>query len=1229
MKLQQHVLKIRKMIHTAFQNRFEKLGLYEHSQKSLSEITSFLQEKRSELDVILGNHLIEQNGDYVKARFEAIDECTFTLFNRIAAIKVMESRELFPEIIRQRTEYANRSFAHNAWLEEHPEERNEEREGLKAFLRDEFDKLASDVYIFSSEYPYSLFPTADELFHVIQAFNEVEEDPDCGSDTWANEDILGWLYESYNAIEKEQLKASGEKTEFDKVSLQSQVYTPKWVVKFLVDNSLGKQYLEMYPQSELRSKYKIANAPVTQIRRPMKVEEIKLIDPACGSGNFLLYAFDLFYDMYTDQLENYNAGYSHRDIPRLIIENNLHGVDLDERAVQIAQIGLYIKARTHRSRSINHFNVVASHFVLPEYKEVSHTFEAGNHFDEQQKRTMASIWEDLRNAYKFGSLIRVEEKLDAMMPRNTLDLFSQSDMQKAFDFRNSFITNLRNQVENLTGENNNRFTRFKTNNAITFLDVISQKYDVAVANPPYTASADFGPDLKEFIEANYRKPLKFNTNLYASFIKRCCELTREDGKVGMIHPLTFMYIITFEDVRKFILENTHINIFVEYGLSNLFGSVMVDPAFYILEKVKKTPNDSMFISLDQYTRTPEEKNKKEYCLQALSDYIDNIKNKHIYTLPQSKLKGIKSYPFIYWISDEFREKFSGASVDKFMNVVKGLTTADNNRFLRFWWEIEPEKVSNDYNTDHKKWVRYVKGGPYNKWYGNMWTLLNWNNNGYEIKNFKDEKGKLKSRPQNEQYYFKEGITYSAAGSKGATFRYLPANYIIDAGGPGIYPQKYDNIFYSLAFLNSYLNYYICDCLNPTVNINQGDLWRVPFIIPQKDTEVFITKLSLQCISIKSHLCTYSLIEQNYQASPITPQSDVKSEIHNYFNYENALLTQILLNEAIINQAIFEVYALSDHDKQMVLDKEGIPVGSLPVTAEAKAAYQEWMSGNKEFPATKELIDYINTLPTEDIDNRDIVSGFETLYQSNNDLEAFCIKNKVNPINVWFWFREVNVIPIQRAQTLVFELITDVIRDILDKDDDGVIPIIERSGEEQLAIHIEHAIIERGFSTSQFAQMMELLGCDINSYLQNKFFAQLSDHLNLFMYLPKTPFIWHISSGPYHALECYVSIYKWSRDALSRLKSVYAANRDAALRDRLINLSGQESGTVKMEKELINNQLRELDSFRNKVDELLAEGYNPIIDDGVGKNIAPLQKKGLLAYEVLNKKQLEKYLNADW
>jgi len=1210
MKLQQHVLNIRKMIHTAFQNRFEKLGLYEHSQKLLSEIALDFQDKRKELDVILENHLIEQNGDYEKARFEAIDECTFTLFNRIAAIKVMESRELFPEVIRQRTEYANRSFAHNAWLEEHPEERHAEREGLKAFLRDEFDKLADDVYIFSSEYPYALFPTADELYHIIQSFNEVEEDPDCGTDTWANEDILGWLYESYNVIEKEQLKASGEKTEFDKVSLQSQVYTPKWVVKFLVDNSLGKEYLEMYPQSELRSKYKIANAPATQMRRPMKMEEIKLIDPACGSGNFLLYAFDLFYDMYTDQLENYDADYSRRDIPRLIIENNLHGVDLDERAVQIAQIGLYIKARTHRSHRFNRFNVIASHFVLPEYQEVSHTFEAGNHFDEQQKKTMASIWEDLRNAYKFGSLIRVEEKLDAMMPHDKLDLFSLSDMQNAFDFRNSFITNLRNQVESLTGERNNHFTRFKTNNAITFLDIISQKYDVAVANPPYTDSADFGADLKEFIEANYRKPLKFNTNLYASFIKRCCELTETDGKVGIVHPPTFMYIKTFEDVRKFIIEKTHIDLFVEWGYLGMFNpSARVDSAMYILEK-KSQSSESTFIKLNNFY----EGRRYDILREAYNNLCDGVNNPIIYTLPQSKLKGIKSYPFIYWISDEFREKFTQSNLERYANVIEGVKSGNNNAALRFHWEV--------FKTD--KWVMYTKGGEYNKWYGNVWTYINAGNDFEFIR--------MQKSFNIPSIMYRKGITYAKVSSKGVNFRLLDEDTLYDSGSCAIFPfeETDEYIYLLLAILNSKLIFYSTDCLNPTVNKQLQDIKRLPFTNSYSgERKSLLSSLSCQCVSIKRHLCTYSLIEQNYQSSPITSQSDVRSEIQNYFNYENALLTQVLINEAIINEAIFEVYALSDHDKQMVLDKEGIPVGSLPVTAEAKTAYQEWMSENKEFPATQELIDYINALPTEDIDNRDIVSGFDTLYQSNNDLEEFCIKNKINPINVWFWFREAKALPAQRAQTLVFELITDVIRDILDKDDDGIIPIIERSGEEQLAIRLEQAVIERGFSTSQFAQMMELLGNDINSYLLNKFFAQQSDHLNLFMYLPKTPFIWHISSGPYHALECYVSIYKWSRDTLSRLKSIYAANRDAALRDRLINLSEQENGAAKMEKELVANQLRELDSFRNKIDELLAEGYNPILDDGVGKNIAPLQKKGMLAYEVLNKKQLEKYLNADW
>ena len=251
---------------------------------------------------------------------------------------------------------------------------------------------------------------------------------------------------------------------------------------------------------------------------------------------------------------------------------------------------------------------------------------------------------------------------------------------------------------------------------------------------------------------------------------------------------------------------------------------MVDPAFYVLEKDGDTKNnDSLFISLDQYTRTPQEKYKKQYCLEALNDIVTKSQNKHVYQLPQSKLKDIKSYPFIYWISDEFREKFKNDSVDESLGVKCGITTGSNERFVRYWWEVSKENISIDYKLDEKKWVGYTKGGPYNKWYGNLWTVVDWENNGYGIKHILDDKGKIKSRMGNEKFFFKEGITYSASGSKGITFRYLPQNFIFDVGGSCVFPDIYKNNSYILAFLNSKVCSYIANCLNPTVNVQVGDL----------------------------------------------------------------------------------------------------------------------------------------------------------------------------------------------------------------------------------------------------------------------------------------------------------------------------------------------------------------------------------------------------------------------
>ena len=1082
MKLINHVLDIRRLIQQAFDNRFSRLGLRKEAATPVEQIPAEHQEKRRKLDELMSSHLSEL-GDYEEARQAAINECVFTLFNRIAAIKVMESKELFPEIIIRRKENAGRSFEHNVWLENHPEERNAEREGLKHFLSDQFDNLGEHIPLYRKDYPYALLPTADELNEIIEKFNAIEEDADCGADVWKGDDILGWLYENFNAVEKEALKQSGEKTEYNKVSLQSQVYTPQWVVKFLVDNTLGKAYMEMFPDSRIKDKYQIANIPDHQVRHPKDLCQMRLLDPACGSGNFLIYAFSLFYDLYVDQMENYKRDYSRRDIPKMIVENNLFGVDLDERAAQISQIALFIKARElggHRSHWPAYTNVVSTHFFLDDYEKVKDTFETIDNLDESKRNIMRLIWGDLSNAYKFGSLVRVDETLNKILPNDANhNIFAQEQMEDMFSFKQQFMNQLRQKVNELGELGSNAYTLAKTNDAISFLEIIANKYDVVVANPPYTDSGDFGTELKSFIEENYKKPLKFNSNLYACFIKRCCELAGDDGKVGMVNPPTFMYIKTFEDLRKYMLTETHISLFVEWGYLGMFSSfARVDSAMFILDKDNRK-GKSTFIKLNDLY----EMKRKDVLFKAYEDLCNGQSNDRVYTLPQSKLKGIKSYPFIYWISDEFREKFGGQSLNDVADPKVGINSGGNERYVRFHWEVQ--------NLD--EWIQYSKGGPYNKWFGNFWVRINWKNDGKEIK--ENPKSILRS----SEFFFKEGITYSASGSKGVSFRYLPPGGIADVGGSCIFPHNSENLFSLLAVLNSPLIRYISDCLNPTVNIQVGDMQRFPIAMANDDMKLSL--LAIQNRDIKKYLCSFSLIELDYKESPISTSVDVIIGISNFFNKENSLLTQILLNESIINKTVFEVYKLSEHDKQMVLDKEGIPVGDLPVSHEAKAAYKQWLMLESEFKPTSDVLEHLEYL--EERDDLPKITDFDTLYQNNNEWEEFCIKRNVNPVEAWWQFKNANVLPPQRTQVLAFELITDVIRTVLAKDDDGIIPLGDRLGEERLAIRIEREMMERGYSAAQFSQVCQLLGCPLEKYLQERFFQQLSDHLNLFMYLPKT------------------------------------------------------------------------------------------------------------------------------
>ena len=1228
MKLSEHVDKLRNLIVAAFDKRFARLGIGKNKQLDIEKLPVGVRPKRLRFEEMLENH-IGETGDYEHAREKLIDELTFTLFNRLAAVKVMEAAALFPPVLTKQPEHGDRSFGHKAWLEMNPHMRSEELEGIREYLKSAFDELGETLPLYSKAYPYALLPDAISLNEIIDAFNAVEKDSQVGSDIWQSDDVLGWMYESYNNVKKKAHKDSGDKTEYNKVSLQSQVYTPRWVVQFLVENSLGKLYLEMHPDSEIKRRYKIANAPQTQERKPKPLHEVKAIDPACGSGNFLLYAFDFFYELYVDQIDNYGADYNENEIPKLIIENNLHGIDLDDRAVQLAQLGLFIKAKKKR-RTIGElaFNVVSSDFYLPEYEAVEHIFTEGTTLDKSQQELIAEIWNDLQYAYKFGSLIRLDEKVKAKLKMLETkqssaqpELFTAMEIAAHKDFAATFFTNLKTAVEQYAQAQGSTFLTSKTRDAITFLELLTTEYDVATANPPYTDSADFGPDLREFIEDNYKKPYKFHTNLYATFIKRCYDFTGKAGFVAMVHPPTFMYIKTFEDVRKFIVDKTHINFFVEWGYLGMFNpSARVDSALYILEKNNNQEKDAVFVKLNHLYETK----RYDALFEAYEKFLAGGTHELLYSIPQAKLKIIKSWPFIYWISDEFREKFGSSALEKNADIVSGVKTGNNNGAVRHWWEIDPQDIFD--GTNEVRWVMYTKGGPFRKWSGNNWLCVNYANNASYIR------GQNSFNLVDDKYWKNIGLSYSGSGSKGISFRFKPEGYLFDMGASAVFPKV--DVYYALSALNSKLVFYITDCLNPTVNKQPNDVKRIPLPKQHTDNYVILSKLSKRNVEIYNAIDVYSIIEKGYKHSPYLHENgsgELKGRLRDYFSYENHLLTQVLVNEAIINEKIFEVYDLTEDDRVMVLATEGESIGGLPVTSEARDAYLAETEATKEFPLDA-IGEFIKALPTKEFtaeEREAIENGFGSLYQNNNDLEEFCIRHQVNPINVWYWFKQSNVIPQQRMHTLAMEFLTDMIREILMEDEDGIIPLVPNAGEKVLLDRIEEKFREKGFSSAQYSSFDSVLGRPIHEYLNKYFFAELSDHLNLFMYLPKTPFIWHLSSGPEQGFDCYIIIYKWSRDKLMRLRSVYIEHRERSLVNRQSDLSGNESADAQNEKDRIFRQLKEIEAFKAKIDELLAEGYDPILDDGVGKNIAPLQKKKMIPYEVLNAGQLKKYLNADW
>jgi len=1203
-----------------------------------------------------------------EAREKFVQEASFTTLNRLVGLKVMEARGLLERTyVTKSIDTGGKSEAHYLYLSRNPQAQREQGQGINTVLKEIFQELSQELPQLYNGSRYGFLPRPNDTVTVIDQINSIDPEE------WLRDDIIGWVYQYYNVAERQLLKDSKAKIDQSNVHYQSQQYTPNWVVKHIVDNTLGRYYLEMYPDSQLYGEIEIP-VPKDKLKRerePKKLEELKVLDPACGSGNFLLYSFELLHKMYLDR------GYDRGEVSSLILKNNLYGIDLDDRAAQLTILSLYLKARTldrHKRRYT--MNVVSADFHLSDSLELT---AVRNRYrsDTTVQDFIDLIWEQLRDASAIGSLLDITgelEKLKEKRKKADVMFFREEDWRE---------TEIR-VLEDIKGAvSSNREYGEYIEQGMNFAELLIQKYDVVIANPPYLDSSDMTDEYKKFLKDRFKG---FDKNLYAAFIKRCADFAVEGGYVGMITPQTYMFISSYDETRKWILNKNQMVDFAHFGLGGVFTEALVDTAVIVLRKAPPDSDDCLFFNLVKFERG-NTKTKRE----ALREAVEAIRNRkecaYAHLLNQSEFKKIPGYPFVYWISDRIRELFKKYKpLMKYANVVQGLATADNDRFLRFWWEVRQEDISLDYRTDRKKWVPYAKGGPYNKWYGNLWYTVDWEEDGKEIKAFVDESGKLKSRPQNESYYFREGLTYTLTTSSGPTYRQMPINHIFDVKGSAIFPKTGSNTEF-LSVLTSRLFSYMSLSIRPNVDFQVGDLKTIPIPDPSAlgsksispdeiqsllgslssrsrllappstshqsltTAPITLSSLAWDCIELKKELYGFHVIERDFKHDPLTwglkelreegRPVRVKDALKRFFLHKAELEARLLINEAVNDELVFKLYGLLPEDLTLldVITQSGL-LGSL--TEDAPSALNEGrVHGLERWTQDVSLHAVLEVLESEGVPagaypareltakEREKLRGLYLKHRHDRGsgkseaitgmefgiVEELASALKLSPVTVVEELAKIDALPSEAVKDVLSEHIQALTIEIMREDNDGILSLSTDTAETSLPTRIVKKWRELGIGDT-YDELENLLGKKLEEYLLKDFFK---DHSKRFM---GRPIIWHLVSDK-ASVNFFVLHHIWCYDRMLLLRSKYLGDVNRTLENTLATETDEKKRAKLMEK------MEELERLATSLDELSDGSYLPEIDGGVAKSIAPLQKKGLLKYDPLSPKMVAKMLKVEW
>lgn len=796
--------------------------------------------------------LLEDEVDAGLKREEAvaklIKETAFTHLNRLVAFKLMEARGLIRSPLARRHE-AN---GFKMWLAARPEEEAlynqgdgpNDRDGFgeaprdrayRRFLLWQCGELSREIQVLfePDNVPSLLFPRPGVLKELIDELNAEERKVD-----WAagNEATVGWVYQYFNAEEKaaafDKVFKKKKKFEKDDLPAATQIFTPRWVVRFLVENSLGRLWLSMHQDSGLgeRCAYLTplrADPPVSAMK---PVREIRVLDPATGTMHFGLVAFDLLAEMYREELANAGKpGWpaqpsvaTESEIPAAILAKNLFGIDIDLRAVQLAALALYLKAKAvNKQSTLTESNLACADVAIFRGHHLTKISNEMTLPSGVTRELFVKFRDSLEEACTMGSLVRLDmhfQNFESGKLRQSIDAYVEKKRAEGID--ESYFAN-------------------ETGKGIRLLNVLERRYDVVCTNPPYVSQRNMNPAMKDFMKRHYEKS---KGDLYSAFIERCAELLAPEGRLAMITQQSFMFISSFEDLREILLGATTIETMAHVG-PRAFAEVTgekVNTTIFVLRReqldLERREGRGVYFRL---VKEPDAESKRTAFEQALARRREGKPDSHVYEYRQGDFAAIPRSPWVYWIRPRLRELFRvNPRLQSISKPCTGINTNGNERFVRFWWEVGINRVARSCSgreqakSTGRKWFPYMKGGSFRRWWGNQELSVNWLQDGEEIKAL----AVIKNHGQHWSRYvrsidkmFLRGITYTDLATSRFSARLSPGGFVFDVSGSCLFPGSPEQV---LGLMNSTWSQYALKIINPTVHVQTGDLARLP--IPTKD-----------------------------------------------------------------------------------------------------------------------------------------------------------------------------------------------------------------------------------------------------------------------------------------------------------------------------------------------------------------------------------------------------------